>query len=559
MKERYIELMRKTLTAYSDDHIRDYFRRVKEADLSEHGFPRLTANLGILIANGVRTDLSALFCDMMDFCCDRIPRVKAANDFSVREIICCILEIERTGAFDESIVTRWRDALRTIVPENCYDVYATSESDPVRNWALFTALSEFFRQYAGLCDSAEFIDIQIASQLRWLDENDMYMDNSHAETYQPIVYDLVPRGLFALLLHFGYKGRYFDRIDDALRRAGLLTLRMQSVTGELPFGGRSQQFVHNEAMMLLSLEYEANRYYREGNIALASRFKAAAELALRHVSYWLEKTPIRHNKNRFPTETFYGCEKYAYFDKYMITAASFLYAASLMENDAIPTAKEPLEGNDAFALSRYFHKCFLRSGDYFLEFDTDADPHYDASGLGRVHKKGAPSALCISAPCPATPKYKIPEKGAPTMSLSPTAWTESGWQYGSDTRSLWETEVLTADADEACAAFRVTLPSGIPLTSRYTVSGGGVKISIAGNGRVGCQLPAFAFDGETTPKITATPNALTITYEGWVCRCETSGVITEAEGLSYNRNGHYRSFIAAGDGGVEVSVEIYPA
>ena len=49
---------------------------------------------------------------------------------------------------------------------------------------------------------------------------------------------------------------------------------------------------------------------------------------------WLSKTPIRHIKNRFPTETKYGCERYAYFDKYMTTVASNLWAAYTICDDS---------------------------------------------------------------------------------------------------------------------------------------------------------------------------------------------------------------------------------
>ena len=62
------------------------------------------------------------------------------------------------------------------------------------------------RQSAGLCDSSEFIDIQLASQLQWIDGNGMYMDNSKSDVHQPIMYDLVARGLFSLLLKLGSRG-----------------------------------------------------------------------------------------------------------------------------------------------------------------------------------------------------------------------------------------------------------------------------------------------------------------------------------------------------------------
>ena len=89
MKNKYLDLMERTLSAYTTEHILRYFDDVKRDGLTEHGFPRLTANIGILIANGRRCDLLPIFLQMMDFCCHAIPTVKAANDFSVREIVSC--------------------------------------------------------------------------------------------------------------------------------------------------------------------------------------------------------------------------------------------------------------------------------------------------------------------------------------------------------------------------------------------------------------------------------------------------------------------------------------
>ena len=45
MKEKYIDLMEKALSAYTDEHILRYFGDVKTNGLKEHGFPRLTANM----------------------------------------------------------------------------------------------------------------------------------------------------------------------------------------------------------------------------------------------------------------------------------------------------------------------------------------------------------------------------------------------------------------------------------------------------------------------------------------------------------------------------------
>ena len=63
-----------------------------------------------------------------------------------------------------------------------------------------------------------------------------------------------------MLLHFGYRGKYYEQIDNCPKKAGLLSLTMQSPNGEMPFGGRSNQFLHNETWMAAIFEYEANRY-----------------------------------------------------------------------------------------------------------------------------------------------------------------------------------------------------------------------------------------------------------------------------------------------------------
>ena len=152
----YISLMEKALSAYTDEHIKAYFESVKKEGLSEHGFPRLTANLGILIARGIRRDLLPLFIEMMSFCCKNIPKVLAANNFSVREIISAVWELEKTDVVSKENIDFWKDCLSTIDPYTCYNFSAKSEDQKIHtNWLLFAAVSEFFRQEAGLCQSEE--------------------------------------------------------------------------------------------------------------------------------------------------------------------------------------------------------------------------------------------------------------------------------------------------------------------------------------------------------------------------------------------------------------------
>lgn len=554
-KEIYIDLMERTLKAYTPEHIKRYFDDVKQNGLKEHGFPRLTADIGILVSRGKVGHLRSIFIEMMDFCCENIPKVKAANDFSVREIVCCIREIEKSGAVDKAVTEGWKNELSRIEPTKTYNVYAKEPTSKVKNWALFTGVSEYFRKSLGHDVSDEFIDTQIASQLQWLDENKMYKDNE-GDTFHPIVYDIVPRGLFVLLLNEGYRGRYYAEIDECLKTAGLLTLKMQSPAGELAFGGRSNQFLHNEAWISAVFEYEAKRYASEGNLALAYEFKSAIKRALKITESWLSKEPIYHVKNRFPLETKFGCEGYAYFDKYMITAASFFYAAYLVCDESIEYPDIPDEAPVAWQTTDCFHKLFLKAGGYGIEVDLAADPHYDANGLGRVHRVGAPTTVCMSVPCPKNPVYNVGEVEPSPLAICSGIVKDGKVTFAIDEGS--KNEVISYYTDESAAYGEVKneLENGALLTTSYKVDADGVLVKIKGSEGVACMLPAFFFDGEKYTEIKQSENELCVSYEGYVCRYTVNGEITDTNTVTANRNGHYKKYVAYADKELTVGIKI---
>ena len=574
MNKKYLDLMEKTLSAYTDEHIIRYFNDVKKNGLKEQGFPRLTSNIGILIANGRRHDLAALFREMMEFCCRTIPVVKASNDFSVREIVSCMIELEKNNAADIDDLRRWKGYFATIEPKKCYSRFAEKPTDPVRNWALFTAVSEYFRQSIGLCDSSEFIDIQIASQLQWIDENGMYMDNAESDVNQPIMYDHVPRGLFALLLHAGYRGKYYEKIDSILKKAGLLTLNMQSAIGEMAFGGRSNQFVHNEAWLSAIFEYEATRYKNDGNEVLARKFKAAAVQSLKVAELWLGKHPISHVKNRFPTETKFGCETYAYFDKYMITASSYFYVASLFCDDSI-LPEEFVEAPMIWSTSKYFHKTFVKALNYSLEFDTDADPHYDGSGLGRIHKKGAPGPICLSVPFAKSPDYYSgkmvnskelsmcvagKQVNSSQFSICPAVKGFDGeWHYGADSQTQYHL-IKSKSEDEKCEIlFKCVFDNGAESDFFCSVDKEGIFLETSSDEsrEIGIALPVFDFDGKTHTKLCFRDDKIYVEYDGWICEYSAQSILDLQTDFA-NRNGFYKGYISSGKGKASVRINIYP-
>lgn len=560
MKNTYLDLMERTLSAYSEEHILRYFADVKREGLTEHGFPRLTANIGILISHGRRVELLPLFLEMMDLCCKMFlrPYVKAANEFSVREIISCILEVERAEIVEAERILAWKRDLAAIVPAECYNTYQKSVNGVARNWAIFMALSELFRHNLGLCDAEDFLDEHLSHQFQWLDENGMYMDHKGTDVYHPIVYDLVSRGLFALLLHYGYRGKYRTAMDECLRHSGLLTLKMQSANGELAFGGRSNQFVHNEGWLAMILEYEASRYAKEGNFALAKTFKSAVARALAVTEKWLSEESLRHIKNRFATETSYGCEGYGYFDKYMITVASLLYNAYLVCDDSIPVEEAPDLAPSAWQSTYHFHKIFLKSGGYSLEFDTNADPEYDATGLGRIHRTGAPSTICLSLPCPENPIYTVDAQGLSALSLCSGVLQNGTWHYAADGDAEYEVTELTEGEAYASASLICRFSGAQDVTEHYRVDESGVSVELASNGELSYLLPAFCFDGERHSTVDLCGNVLTVTYEGWICRYTADGVIEDTGRICRNRNGHYRAYAVRGRDALSLRVRILP-
>ncbi|MBR7107715.1 MAG: hypothetical protein IKC89_04800 [Lentisphaeria bacterium] len=559
-KSYYFDLMEKTLSAYSMEHIDRYFEQVKREGLTEHGFPRLTANIGILIAHGRRTDLKERFLAMMDFCCQQIPKVIAANEFSIKEIIFCMEELEKVQAVPNAKLEEWKNNLKTADPYNCYSHTAKKKEDIVHNWAAFGMLSEYMRKKAGITNAPndDFIDLQAYSQIRHIDANGMYRDPGC-----PMVYDFVTRGLFALLLHEGYQGQYKDIWQNALERSAIATLEMISVNGELPVGGRSHQFLHNEAHVALMMEFYAGMFARKGDMETAGKYRTAAVRALKNISSWLNKNPISHIRNRFPIESKYGCEKYAYFDKYMITAASFLYAASRFCDESIPPVE--LDDNKGMTLqtSDDFHMLFLRAGEYSVQYDYDArqyyngEKYYDCSGVTRIHKKGAPSEICMSVSCPGKSSYSVDIKDPFPLSIAPGVCEKGQWIYATDMAVKHTVKSHSAQGNTANAEVECSFPGGETVTSSYTLNSEGLTIRLKGSNAIRCLLPVFRFNGETHTKVQQEGNKLTIEFEGYVCTCQVlNGTLKDLEKPARNRNGHYDAFAAEGKENLTVKISI---
>lgn len=550
MKTVYLDIMEKALSAYDDTRIREYINDVRANGLTEHGFPRLAVNIGILIAYERRVDLLNTFIEMMDICCEQIPISKeAGNNFSIREVCCCLMLLEGSQKISSAHITKWKQQLMCFDPWKFYQYLAPSPDVPVGNWALFAAVSDFVRgEYLGV-DTSGFVEWQLSSQMLCFDEYDMYKDPEN-----PIVYDMVPRILLAFLLRFGYRGKYAERIQHILDNTAEITLKMQSVTGELAFGGRSNQFLHTEPMISTYCEMEAARYAAKGDTRKAGEFKAAAMLAAQKTLQYLSLSPISHVKNRYPLSTRIGCEEYGYFNKYMITVASNIYMGFLFADDSIAPTKAVAEtGGYVISTGEEFHQTFLNAGDYCLQIDTCANFHYDANGLGRVHKKDCPSPLCLSVPFSPHPRYVLEADNRSAMSLCCFAETDGKTLLGAESNARYTLVSSRADSQTAVAVFDCRLSEDITITQQYTVSKDGVDIVLSGAEDVGFMLPVFDFDGEKSTAVSVDVGSITVLYNDAVCTYTFDGAVDGYE-LFYNRNGRYRVYKVATEK-VHISIE----
>ena len=528
-KEMYLDLMQEAVMAYTPERIEDYISRVEQEGITEHGFGRLASNIGILVSKGRIPDYKDLFIRLMDIAAREIPVAKEkskksrpGNDFAVKELVCCVLECEQSGVFPKEKTDSWRNAFTNMKAEEIYSSQPAPGGKRAHNWCVFGSASECARIMAGMGGDRAYADKYLTDQLRFFDVNGMYRDPN-----QPMVYDFVARLQFMSALSFGYDGPAREQIEDQLLKSAVPTLQMQSVSGEIPYGGRSNGFLHNETFYAAVCEYYATWMKERGDLALASRFKSAARRASESVGYWTSRKPVRHIKNRYPTETAYGCENYAYFDKYMVTMASWAYLAYRFADDSIPMAKRP-EPASTFVTSPEFHQIIMNAGGYTVQIDLNAYKSYDTSGLGRFQREGYSPVAGLHSPTPAKkPKYKVDISVKGGLALTP------GWK-----------EYILVSSSKG----KVVLTDGNGSLWTIRLSKRGLSMTLKGEGKQSMMIPALVYDGESSAEVSLNEKSLDVRFAGAECHWVTNGVITDSGKEYASRNGHLHRYDCSADG-----------
>ena len=543
-KAEYLDLMEAAVASYSDEHIKQYISKCAHDGVHEHGFPRLAANLAFLVANGRMPGKRDSLERMMSISCSSAPKGPMkleGNEFSVKELAAAICELERAKVFNRSVTEAWRADIRAVDAAKCYRVQLRTDGKRVNNWLVFGGASEQARIALGMGGDAARVEKCVADQLRWFDPNGMYRDPN-----QPAVYDIVTRLQFMLALHYGYDGPSRAKLEALLDRSAEPTLAMLSASGEIPFGGRSNQFLHNHTFYAAACEWYAARYKTRGDAKKAARFRRAARATVEALKGWLAVRPMRHIKNFYPRGSGVrgsgmGCEGYAYFDKYMVTMGSWAMLGYLFADETVPATVEPAGGDapSSFVTTPDFHWVFLKAGDYSAQFDYNADLHYDCDGLGRIQRKGAPSTICMAVPCALKPGYRTEVPNQSSLAVVPVVDAPL---------------VLAGSGSNRDSAWADWTIGGLSWKCR--LASDGLAMTLSGPGNVAMQLPAFEFDGEHATEIACDGKSLSVSYHGWTCTYTTDGEIVDCGKICCNRNGRYRTFEARGKGRLSVKVVI---
>ncbi len=297
------------------------------------------------------------------------------------------------------------------------------------NWNVVAASGEALFQMMGLrVASDRYVEASFAAQGRHFDTSyGLYLEG-------PMPYDHFPRLWLGDLVARGYTGPYHAELNEALRRAAITSLFMQSPIGELPAGGRSAHHQWNEAEQCVTYEVFAARALAAGDTELAAYFKRGAHLALRSMFRWVRPSgEMQIVKNWMDPAQSFGYESYSGHSQYNLLPMSMLAIAyeHAATTEEVRERPSPADTGGFVLHIEPLHKIFANAGGAYVEIDTAGDHHYDATGLIRAHFAGHSPQLGSSDSVLSAPRYRVPDGPTPPTTGMGVAWevTPGEWRH----------------------------------------------------------------------------------------------------------------------------------
>ena len=320
---------------------------------------------------------------------------------------------------------KWEDQFKAIIPEKNYrDVGGNG------NWNLVNVSGDALRRRDRLVATT-----QMAAQQDYLDRM-LGMQQAHFTRFGmyhdanlPLAYDAFPRlWLEDMTADGAYTGPERDELEQTLALGSFSSLLLISPQGEWPCGGRSAQHQWNEAENAVIGEINAARWKAAGRDDLAGAFKRMARMCLKSMKRWQRPSgEMWIVKNFAEPQSRFGFEGYSFNSQYNLLPMAMLAIAYERADESIEEKPLPSEyATYVFDLRDPFTKVVAAAGGYYVLIDTNADPHYNATGLQRIHRAGVElSPLTDSA---AAERAYTGMKDDPRVALTPGIQ----WKDGND-------------------------------------------------------------------------------------------------------------------------------
>lgn len=550
-RDRYLDVAERIVRALADYQdetgaIVDPYHRDEHRLI--HAQTRFVGALGRLIAAGRRLDLIEACVKGYEGYLMRLHEVEHAPEFWVKELMYAHgalrdkIPLERLG--------RWKEVWCTHVPRSQYK--AACGGLRYHNLVVFVLTSEFFKIEQGLGGDQELIE----EAIRYLSQ-DFTAYGMYRDPDDPMTYDLVVKQQLDLVRACGYAGEHRAWITEICRRGALTSLLCQSVTGQMPFGGRSNQFHFVEAHFACLCESQARFYKDMGDSIMAGVFKRAGRRAFQITLPWImDMEPLRQIKQGFHPRLEHGLDSGGYYTVYGALAASLCGTAYHLADEEIEERITPAElGGFVFDLWPGFHKVFATCEGYHVEVDTRADHRKDATGLGRLHRIGVWPETALSGSISSDANYTFGvERAHRNLAFGP-AWKDAEGQEHclADLESEIEDVRLTIrkeTPEEVCfeMAYRGDLGGCSTIIEAYSLTSKGLAYSIDLHPEPSASyilVPVIISDGQIEASILEAPCGMDVMYRGAVygirLRAGKMGAFTE-DPPAPNRNALYRTW-----------------
>jgi len=184
--------------------------------------------------------------------------------------------------------------------------------------------------------------------------------------------------------------------------------------------------------------------------------------------------------------------------------------------------------------------------------DTGGDLHYDATGLGRIHKVGFPTEIGLSSSIVAHPYYKVTTDFSPRCVVIGPGWEDgTGNKYWlSDfSNGIKKVEIKNVYEDVKKVSFEVVyfIEGGISISENHKIDATGVEIECRISNSVKkflIQVPLLHTDGMSFSKVEKKTKGFVVNYLNCIYKVENvenEKVCSYFENfLAPNKNGIYK-------------------